>query len=330
VPAFQNPCASVHDDFMTFYTDSFYSPTDADQGEEAPGETASDISSEDGSDILFAREHSLLSTEAETGAVDVADVDAKKAVKSVSFFAVQIREYKRITVVHPDCSQDGPPLGIDWSFFQHSKVPIAYYETKKEDRRARRIAHRKAAGKDRPIRNIEMMVPRLKGVERMQLLHLDWGVPFQDIVDVQVEVKRLSHEREESNKQNLLSEKAEELWQIAHRKFRRFGGMVGAVPPSTEDYHAAMIANYTAKLSATNSTTDSAGSSSGTKDTSDSLPFLGVVKEIVAFGRKSSETSEAGHDSERTHRRRPSLQLAKVAVSPLLACAGGRKHADLL
>ena len=145
------------------------------------------------------------------------------------FGSVHVREYNRTVGDHPDASDDGPPLTIDWEYVQLERQSVKQYERMKRKRRQRRLERRDAKLRlenqwDRAkkrLPNIEFSVPRIKGVVRREILHLDFDVPFQELVQAEVEAKRIRRQREESNAQSPFSERTEELFQSASRKVRR-------------------------------------------------------------------------------------------------------------
>ena len=187
------------------------------------------------------------------------------------------------------------------------------------------------------VKNMEMTVPRLRGAARMALLHLEFNVPFQDIVNAQVEVKRVAHQRQESNNQGILAEKTEELLQAAQRKIRRsllfgLGASSGPFYSSSSSSVLHKAGNTANKNKNKNKTTNS--STTGTsnnvdtektvhsnynipsngQDSNKSSGYIpkknnstcGLVMETVSFGkRKSCKTSKITQDSTSSTGRNP-------------------------
>jgi len=154
-----------------------------------------------------------------------------KPQRSVTFGHCHVREYNRTVGDHPDVSNGGPPLTIDWDYVQHSDTPLDWYEGQKQRRRQRRMEKLMQSLKPNQslphIPNIEMTVPRIKGKMRRQLLASEFHVSEEELDKAEEDARRVARLREESCSKSVFSEKTEELIQLAQRRLRRLRRFVG-------------------------------------------------------------------------------------------------------
>ena len=61
-------------------------------------------------------------------------VEMRRTASTVSFKAVEIREYDRAIGDNPSCSS-GPPISLDWNYSEHPVVCFSEYEGKKVPRK---------------------------------------------------------------------------------------------------------------------------------------------------------------------------------------------------
>ena len=100
---------------------------------------------------------------------------------SLTFGSVLVREYPRILGDNPSCS--GPPIGIDWVYFQQEKVSLEEYEECRQGKR----------------RSLCMM--KIPACSRHQILE-DSGFSISQIYKVRQEMQEIRNNRLNSIRDN--------------------------------------------------------------------------------------------------------------------------------
>jgi len=126
-------------------------------------------------------------------------LSSQSSVKSVTFGAIEIREFNRIVGDHPD-TRVGPPLSLGWEFEQRSPLPLDEYEAVRPPMKA----------------NL-----RMSSITRKNLLHNVFEIPEEEIRAAEKEVQRIAKRREQTSKQGKLSAHTEDIVLSARRKFFR-------------------------------------------------------------------------------------------------------------
>jgi len=143
------------------------------------------------SEILYQSEDEL-STASES-------VDHDTVKKSVSFGAIQIREYDRVLGDNPDV-RVGPPVSIGWDFVQLDDMALDHYET------------------TRPKKKLYL---RMSSITRKNLLKNVFDVPEEEIRAAEKEVQKIQKQRSQTKKQGKSGAKVESVLKAAKRRLRR-------------------------------------------------------------------------------------------------------------
>jgi hypothetical protein len=132
-------------------------------------------------------------------AVEVETVETKPPKKTVSFGAVQRREFNRIVGDHPDVKV-GPPVSFDWEYGDLPSISLEEYESS-------RAAYKRLL--------------RMSSITRKNMLRNVFEVDEEEIRSAEKEVQRIRLLREKSAKQSESAAVVESAMKRAGRKLRK-------------------------------------------------------------------------------------------------------------
>ena len=115
--------------------------------------------------------------------------------------SVQIREYNRIVGDNPGVSV-GPPLTLDWDYYEHEPIGLTDYEETRQKRK-----------------NFWRL--RLSSVTRRNMLKNVFGISDEEIAAAEKGIEVIRKKRELTAKQSKLSTSVETAFQSARRKIRK-------------------------------------------------------------------------------------------------------------
>jgi hypothetical protein len=119
---------------------------------------------------------------------------------AIRFGAVLVREFERIPGDHPD-TRVGVPLGIGWGFHERDAVPLDQFESE----------FRKSGEAMKHI-------PRVPSVVRRRILHDEFGISDDQLLQSEKAVLKSRKQRAYSNKQSKMSARAESALVSLRRK----------------------------------------------------------------------------------------------------------------
>jgi hypothetical protein len=117
----------------------------------------------------------------------------------VSFSTVSFRHHARTISDNPPQVLGGPPIGIDWDYYEGETLNLEDYES----------GHRRK-------RNL-----RLNPITRENMLKNVWGFSHEQLSQAQQEARRVNIQRRETVNQGKLSENTEIMVQSVRRKVGR-------------------------------------------------------------------------------------------------------------
>merc|ERR1719446_67569 len=115
----------------------------------------------------------------------------------VSFHTVNVREFERVVGDHPE-TKIGPPVSIGWGYVDVEPLSLDHFETQKARKGIRRMT----------------------SVARRNILQI-FGVPDDEILRAESEVRKIRESRERTNKQGNISGRTESALQSLKSKLKR-------------------------------------------------------------------------------------------------------------
>jgi len=103
--------------------------------------------------------------------------------RKVSFGSVGVREFNRIAGDHPDCTV-GPPMSIDWKFYEHPPISVDHYEEG--------VGHH---------RHNSSSCEKISSDLRKEILQYGFQVPYADLVEAEKQATKVARLREQTRKQ---------------------------------------------------------------------------------------------------------------------------------
>lgn len=121
--------------------------------------------------------------------------------KGVSFGQIRVREFDRTVVDNPSCSS-GPPIGLDWTYYDTQPKSLEVYEH----------IH------GQPRNQLDLIMSR---EERQTTLMLDWGVTYVEIAQAVRETFKVRNQRRRSVHNIGKAQKLDTFLESAQRKLKR-------------------------------------------------------------------------------------------------------------